>query len=670
MDGTTAGATADPPHRRRRKLPPTLPVSTGPAPAASKAKEDKGAGSREKEKGRVGKKRSGVRKSKGRGSTAATSSTNADVGGSGPGTQHVDSDGGRGNDRAGGSTPTKQPRTQSAASQPPSPLAAALANRLATETWRQEASRRTEDTLSKESAPAAAAAAAVAGAQGRGGSTAAAVEPRRRRGHGSQRAEVNARLLVREVAAARIAQAHPQAAAPGHPPRRSSNNATSSNPRGGASTSGGGSGSDTPDRTQRVANVEAGSPDGRHADRKEDWVGQQGVLREQDGRHAAPRARGDGGDAEEEEVGAAAAASARSPTLSPEPHPWSPGSLLAARGAECRGGSPHEEKSTHTSTHCQHPPLPDPLRRDTSLQDSGLSLDDLGHISVSPTGVGVHRPTLFRSLSRGSSASLGGPAVNCAEACGAEATLRCPECALTFCAACAEDVHRRRSFRSHTVRPLTDRRGSWSVDLSDPFARDHDGSGGLSGCVSPISPDPGAAHPADAGAVPTASAAWARALAREVRKQRDDWKASLASVATLLEILKGDRESLTAELRDHFKKLHRALDLREAALGREIEIGHAARVLPLDREADRLRAAVTESKKLIRSARALPSDSSADASELVGRLEAVALTSSHCDPGPLLARAAQTPMALRTDGFAETVASLRVYGEVVSQAGD
>jgi hypothetical protein len=156
----------------------------------------------------------------------------------------------------------------------------------------------------------------------------------------------------------------------------------------------------------------------------------------------------------------------------------------------------------------------------------------------------------------------------------------------------------------------------------------------------------------------------ARELAREVRKQRDEWKGHVTSIDTLLEILQSDRIALTAEVHDHFKKLHRALNLREAALSREVDIGHAARVMSLEREAERFRIAVVESKRLIRQARALPSDSTEDVTGLVDQLEAVGLTGNSCDVGPLLAKASKSPMTLGVEGFREIVTQLGQYAGI------
>eukprot|EP00037_Helgoeca_nana_P016145 m.151756 g.151756 ORF g.151756 m.151756 type:complete len:556 (+) comp23362_c0_seq1:419-2086(+) len=328
-------------------------------------------------------------------------------------------------------------------------------------------------------------------------------------------------------------------------------------------------------------------------------------------------------------------ADCRSPSLSPDP--------LSAR-------SPPPPRSSDYAVGNGEGPLPDPLRRE-SLLDSGLSLEDLGQISVTPTGVGLVRSRIRRSSSHGS--GVGCSTVSCSECGKSDATVHCIDCKQGYCGECSEDVHRRRSYRSHVIHQLAEYRRSWSADMSEPL---------LSASTSTIQPlrESAASNSGHSSFTGTR----ARELAREVRKQRDEWKGHVTSIDTLLEILQSDRIALTAEVHDHFKKLHRALNLREAALSREVDIGHAARVMSLEREAERFRIAVVESKRLIRQARALPSDSTEDVTGLVDQLEAVGLTGNSCDVGPLLAKASKSPMTLGVEGFREIVTQLGQYAGI------
>ena len=49
---------------------------------------------------------------------------------------------------------------------------------------------------------------------------------------------------------------------------------------------------------------------------------------------------------------------------------------------------------------------------------------------------------------------LGGANNVCSECQDAYATCHCGDCELSFCEACASEVHRRRTFRSHRIIPF------------------------------------------------------------------------------------------------------------------------------------------------------------------------------------------------------------------------
>jgi hypothetical protein len=63
-----------------------------------------------------------------------------------------------------------------------------------------------------------------------------------------------------------------------------------------------------------------------------------------------------------------------------------------------------------------------------------------------------------------------------------------------------------------------------------------------------------------------------------VRKERDTWKQSLALLNVQLEMANADRAALRTEMHEHFGKLHRALEVREAELARDADFAHNERV--------------------------------------------------------------------------------------------
>lgn len=211
----------------------------------------------------------------------------------------------------------------------------------------------------------------------------------------------------------------------------------------------------------------------------------------------------------------------------------------------------------------------------------------------------------------------------------------CADCSLTLCNGCNADVHARRSFRSHRVT---------QVD-GDPAS-----AGGGTGCPSADSrvghASPGrrrssemscasttASSFSDCGsptAAPGSISSQIRAAARELRKHRDVWKSECASVNQLLSILDEERAALKQEMHEHFRKLHKALESREATLNRDLDTAHRQRVAPLEKVLVELDAAVADSKRLIRLARGSSESSKTEQQRLFADLRAGLYPSSAC----------------------------------------
>ena len=272
--------------------------------------------------------------------------------------------------------------------------------------------------------------------------------------------------------------------------------------------------------------------------------------------------------------------------------------------------------------------------------------------------------------------------MKCMECGGASAWSwhHCADCSLTLCNGCNADVHARRSFRSHRVTQVdgdpaagggTSSAGTDSrVGHASPRRRR---SSEMS-CASTTASSLSLSECGSPTAAPGSLTSQIRAAARELRKHREGWKSECASVRHLLPILDEEKAALKQEMHEHFRKLHKALDSREATLTRDLDTAHRRRVSPLEKVLEELDAAVADSKRLIRLARASSESSKAEQHQLFADLRAGLHPSSQLDSGSMASLVSQVSRSENHPSFkamsttpvvkAEMVAIIGTYGHV------
>jgi hypothetical protein len=173
---------------------------------------------------------------------------------------------------------------------------------------------------------------------------------------------------------------------------------------------------------------------------------------------------------------------------------------------------------------------------------------------------------------------------------------------MSFCEDCANEVHRRRTFRSHQVVPLE----APEIEGLQGFV---DGMNDLDMSLGPDSMGPesqsrwsDSLFPGRDG-TPNPDAPSLREMARDLRKLRDEWKVGKGSVDSVLSMLGKEADATYQEVQGHFRQLHATLEVREELMMNELKQLHTNRCTPLTEHGQLIDGLTGESKRIIRLAR-------------------------------------------------------------------